>query len=176
MDSNLVLEDGPSALLPAARTVPAPPVARSVRAGALAAGGMGAFYVAVVGGLSGSLGHLLDQVRADWYLLSPIVAGFGLQVGLVVELRRRRAFSGATVAAGTAGSGASTVGMVACCAHHLADLAPLVGAGAAAGFLVNYRVPFMLAGIGINGAGVAVAARRLRRFSGSRQEEACAGH
>ena len=97
-------------------------------AGAAASAAMTLFYVAVVLGASRSIDHLTDQVGADWYLLLPIVAGFGVQVGLLVELRRRQRMHRSVVAAGAAGAGASTVGMVACCAHHLADLLPLVGA------------------------------------------------
>lgn len=136
---------------------------RSARAGALAGAGMALFYIVVVRGASGSWSHLADQARADWYYLLPIVGGFGLQVALVVELRRRHRLHRVEAAAGGAGAGAATAGMVACCAHHLADLVPFVGAAGAAGFLTDYRVPFMLAGIGVNAIGVSVAARRLRR-------------
>jgi hypothetical protein len=45
----------------------------------------------------------------------------------------------------------------------VADLAPIIGVSGAAMFLTSYRVPVMLAGIAVNAAGVAFAARRLRR-------------
>lgn len=138
--------------------------ARSLRIGSMAAAGLAAFYVAVVAGASGSTSHLVDQIRTDWYLLALIIGGFGVQVGLLAELRRRHRFHGAAATASGAGAGASTTGMVACCAHHLADLAPLAGASGAAAFLTGYRVPFMVAGIGVNAVGILVAARRLRRF------------
>lgn len=140
---------------------------RSVRAGALASVGLALFYVIVVAGASGSWAHLMGQARQDWYYLVPIVAGFGIQVALISELRHRhrlqRAAAAAGGAAGGAGAGASTVGMVACCAHHIADLVPFIGATGAAAFLTDYRVPFMVVGIGVNAVGVTIAARRLRR-------------
>lgn len=136
---------------------------RSRAAGVIAAAGLAVFYVAVVAGASRSLGHLADQARADWYYLAPIFGGFGLQVALMAELRRRDRLHHATAVASGTGSGASVVGMVACCAHHLADLVPFAGATGAAAFLTDYRVPFMVAGIGVNAVGVAVAAGRLRR-------------
>ena len=135
---------------------------RSVRAGAAASAALTAFYGAVVWGASGSLRHLVDQARADWYFLVLIVGGFGVQVALVSELRRRHRLQHAAAVAGGAGMGASTAGMVACCAHHLADLAPFIGATGAATFLTDYRIPFMVVGIGVNAVGVAIAARRLR--------------
>ncbi len=137
---------------------------RSVRTGVLAGAGLALFYVAVVAGASGSWAHLRDQARADWYYLVPILGGFGLQVALMSELRRRHRLERAAATTAGAGAGASAAGMVACCAHHIADLVPLVGATGAAAFLVDYRVPFMVVGIGVNAAGVAVTARRLRRL------------
>jgi hypothetical protein len=137
---------------------------RSVRAGALGAAGLIAFYAVVVGFASGSAGHLTDQARQDWYLLGPIVAGFGVQVGLMAELRRRHRLHRASMVAGGTGTAGSAAGMVACCAHHIVDLAPFLGASGAATFLYDRRVVFMVAGLAVNVAGVAVAVRRLRRF------------
>lgn len=54
--------------------------ARSARWGAIGAVGMASFYALVVGGLSDSVEHLFDQIRLDWYLLVPIIAGFGVQI------------------------------------------------------------------------------------------------
>jgi hypothetical protein len=138
---------------------------------------MAVSYAVVVGGLSGSASHLVEQVGADRYLLLPIVAGFGVQVGLVTELQRRHRLHRAAAAAGAAGAGASTVGMIACCAHHAADLAPFLGATAAAAFLTDHRLLFMGSGILVNGVGIAVVARRLRRVAatvGEGSEETCA--
>lgn len=45
--------------------------------------------------------------------------------------------------------------MVACCAHHLTDVLPIIGFSAAATFLNQYRIPFMLVGIGANLVGIA---------------------
>ena len=149
---------------------------RSRRAGVLAMAGMAGFYALVVGGLSGSTAHLVDQVGKDWYLLVPIVVGFGVQVGLIVELRARHALMGAAMGAGAAGTGSSTMGMVACCAHHVADLLPLLGATAAATFLYDVRIAFMAVGLGVNAIAISIAVRRLWRSPVVAAEvEACAG-
>lgn len=143
----------------------APDALRGRLAPAFLASGLLAFaYVLVVRVASGSMEHLVDQARTDWYLLVPIVAGFGVQVALLVELRRRRALHRTGMAAASAGTGASTVGMMACCAHHLADLAPFLGLSAAAPFLSRNRVGFMLVGLVASGIGIAVATRRVRRL------------
>lgn len=135
----------------------------SIHTGAVAALLLAAGYGAVVWGASGSLGHLRSQVRLDWYLLAPITIGFGVQVALLSELRRRHRLLRAAAVAGGAGTGASAAGMIACCAHHLADLLPFVGATGAATLLYDYRLPFMLAGLGVNAAGITVMTARLRR-------------
>ena len=146
--------------------------ARSLRWGLVASAGLIAFYVAVLT-WSADWEHLRDQTRQDWWLLVPIVVGFGTQIALTVELRRRhRAHHlGATSGAGT---GASAVGMVACCAHHLADVVPLLGATGLAAFVFDWRVPFMLAGIAVNAVAVSIAARRLRELTRPEAMTACA--
>jgi hypothetical protein len=144
---------------------------RSVRSAALAAGGLALFYVVVVWTASGSFNHLVDQATRDWYFLALIIGGFGVQVALVSELRRRHRLQHAAAVAGGAGMGASTSGMIACCAHHIADLAPIIGVTGAATFLTDYRIPFMVIGIGVNAAGVAVAARRLHHTPAPRRHD-----
>lgn len=108
--------------------------ARAVRRGALASVGLAVFYVGVVALASGSGGHLVEQTRQDWVYLMVITTGFGVQVALLSELRHRRALQPELAAVGGAGATASGVGTVACCAHHLAELVPLVGLSGAAGF------------------------------------------
>lgn len=134
----------------------------AVRAGALGAAALATFYVVVVGGVGG-LAHLGRQAADDWPWLLLILAGFGTQIALVVELRRRHRLRDAVTSSAAGGGGtASAVGMVACCAHHVADLAPIIGVSGLAVFLTDYRIPIMLVGILVNALGVLVAARRLR--------------
>jgi hypothetical protein len=123
-----------------------------------------AVYMAIVAGASGSFGHFLDQARTDWYFIAPLMAGFGIQVGLLAELRRRKKLQALAAGVGVGGAGASTVGMIACCAHHIADLAPFLGASAAATFLTAWKVPLIVVGLGINAAGIALGLRNLRRI------------
>ena len=125
------------------------------------------------------LGLFLPPELVGLYCINPARAGgvsrFVSLWTVHNELRRRhRAHRlGATTGAGTS---ASAVGMVACCAHHLADLVPLLGATGVAAFLFDWRVSFMLAGIGVNAIAIAIAARRLHRLGGHHHGEvtACA--
>lgn len=137
--------------------------ARAVRRGALASVGLAVFYVGVVALASGSGGHLVEQTRQDWVYLVVITTGFGVQVALLSELRHRRALQPELAAVGGAGATASGVGMVGCCAHHLAELMPLVGMSGAAVFLTDYRAPIMLVGVAVNLTGVLFAAHALAK-------------
>ena len=136
----------------------------AVRAGIIGAAALALFYALVVG-IAGGLDHLGQQTIEDWPWLVLIIGGFGTQIGLFAELRRRKRLHADVRAAAGGGAGASAVGMVACCAHHIADLAPIIGVSGAAVFLTEYRIPIMASGVAINALGVFLAARKLRRTS-----------
>ena len=136
--------------------------ARSVAAGVVSAAALLGVYLAIIS-LAQGVEHAFEQLAADALFVGLIAAGFGTQVGLLVELRtvdRRHRASAAVTAAGT---GTSAAAMLACCAHHLVDLLPLVGLSAAAVFLNAYKTPLFLVGIGMNVIGIVVIARQLRR-------------
>ncbi len=59
------------------------------------------------------------------------------------------------VLTGTSG-GVSTVAMIACCAHRITDMLPVLGLTAAATFLVEYRTAFRIFGIGMTLLGILV--------------------
>ena len=139
---------------------------RSAMLGGLAGLLLSAAFVVVVGWAAGWV-HLVEQVKADWWILIPLVLGFAAQVALMAELRRRHRDARAAAVSAGAGGSASALGMVACCAHHVADLAPLAGATGVATFLTEAQRPLMLAGLAVNVLGVTVGVRRLRRFGGS---------
>ena len=134
----------------------------------LGAGVLGAIfltgvYLGIVS-LAESPEHALDLFWQDKAFVIPILLGFGTQVGLYTLLRKGLYLplhipaGGATTAAG---GGMSTMAMVACCAHHVADVLPLVGLTAAATFLANWKIPFMVVGLLTNLIGIAVMLREI---------------
>lgn len=132
-------------------------------AGALALTGL---YLGIVSWAEGPE-HALDLLWDDRVFVGAISLGFGTQVGLFAYVRLlQRAMARGSVALAGAGTTASSVSMVACCAHHLADVLPIVGLSGLAVFLVEFRTPLMLLGIGTNVAGIAVMVRQLRRMRG----------
>lgn len=104
--------------------------------------------------------HALDLFWEDRWIVIPIILGFGVQMALYTILKKRLfvpvANTGPSGALAGAGGTTSTLAMVACCAHHVADVLPILGLTAAATFLAEYRTLFMLVGLGTTLIGIAV--------------------
>ena len=104
--------------------------------------------------------HATELFWQDRWIVFPIIIGFGVQVALYVVLKKRLFVPVATTAHSGhlmgAGGTTSTAAMVACCAHHVSDVLPILGLTAAATFLADYRTAFMLLGLGMNLLGIAV--------------------
>lgn len=135
---------------------------RSILAGLLGAAVLLGLYLGIISFAQGAA-HALDQLATDAVFVGLISAGFGTQVALFVELRtvdRRHRASAAVTAVGT---GTSAAAMLACCAHHLVELLPILGLSAGAVFLNAYKTPLFVIGIGMNVIGVIVIARHLRQ-------------
>jgi len=99
--------------------------------------------------------YAVNQFKSLWYWFLPLVIGFGIQLGLYTYIKRfehdKLHGAGASVAAS---SGVSAGAMIACCLHHIADLLPLLGLSAAALFLIEYQIPFIILGIASNAVGI----------------------
>ncbi|NIS71299.1 MAG: hypothetical protein GTO12_20875, partial [Proteobacteria bacterium] len=81
--------------------------------------------------LANSLDHAVDQFILMWPWFSVLVVGFGVQTGLYTYIRRVQKIHHVSALASkkgiTATGGVSTTAMVACCAHHLSDVLPIIG-------------------------------------------------
>lgn len=104
--------------------------------------------------------HALEFFWQDRWIVIPIILGFGVQVALYVILKKRLFVPVASVGPSGmltgAGGTTSTIAMVACCAHHVTDVLPILGLTAAATFLAQYRTAFMLVGLGTTLVGIGV--------------------
>jgi len=120
---------------------------------------LSALYLGIVS-LAESPQHAFQLFQEDQRIVVPIIVGFGLQTALYIALRKRLFVPvtetkslGALTGAGGA---TSTAAMVACCAHHLTDVLPVLGLTAATAFLAEYRMAFMLLGLGTTLVGIVV--------------------
>ena len=102
------------------------------------------FYFGVLT-LANSFSHAVSQFNLLWYWILALTAGFGIQVGLWFYIRSKIKEKKAGEAAITGGISAGS--MIACCAHHLVDVAPLLGLSALFLFLAQYQIFFLILGI-----------------------------
>jgi len=108
--------------------------------------------------ISNSFSHALTKFKEMWYWFTPLIAGFGVQVGLYSFIKQKQKKAVSRGVAAVSG-GVSTTSMIACCAHHLTDILPLLGVSAAALFLAKYQTLFILIGILSNLVGIILLLR-----------------
>lgn len=148
--------------IPGHRHNPATHLPRAIGLGLLASAGLLLFYVVTVTLLQ-DWEHALRQLGDDAPFVAVLVVGFGLQVGLLTYVRALAAHArSAGVAAST---GVSGVAMLACCAHYLTDVLPLLGISAATAFLGAYKAPLLWLGVVTNLAGVVYLIRQVRKVT-----------
>lgn len=103
----------------------------------------------------------LSQFSEFWYYVLALAAGFGIQIGLFTRLRQlvsRSKSSGTVVAAsGTT----STAAMVSCCAHYLANVAPVLGATGLVALAAQFQVELFWLGLLFNLAGIAYVGNKV---------------
>lgn len=96
--------------------------------------------------------HAIQFFWQDRWIVIPIILGFGIQAALYTILKLRlflpvSAIGPSGPMVGASGT-TSSIAMVACCAHHITDVLPILGLTAAATFLAKYRLAFMGFGLG----------------------------
>lgn len=93
-----------------------------------------------------------------------LILGFGIQIGMWQYIRQGLHLKNkeATIAAGT-GAGTSTTAMIACCAHHLADILPILGLSAASIFFSKYQAQLFAFGVLANIVGIAMMINVIRK-------------
>lgn len=133
---------------------------RPITFGLLAVLGLLVFYLGIIT-LAQGWGHAIQQLADDRWFIGAITLGFGTQIGLYTYLSGLHA----QMAAGgvAASTGTSATAMLACCAHHLADVLPIIGLSGAAVFLNAYKIPLLWLGIVMNFAGVVYLLWKVRQ-------------
>ena len=133
--------------------------ARPILLGLIAAAGLLVFYLGIITLAQGWV-HALQQLAADRWFIAAITLGFGTQVGLFTYLRglHSRAAAGGMAAS----TGTSAAAMLACCAHHLADILPIMGVAGAAVLLNAWKTPLLWLGILMNLGGILYLVYRIR--------------
>jgi Cu+-exporting ATPase len=135
-------------------------IARPVAFGAGAFGLLLALYFGVLALVSG-WSFTLSQFAEFWYYIVPLAAGFGVQVALFLKLREvvSRAKEAGTVIAVSGTT--STAAMISCCAHYLANVAPVLGATGLVAFAAQFQAELFWVGLAFNAAGIGYVGTKL---------------
>jgi hypothetical protein len=136
------------------------PSYRAIVAALLAGSWLLVFYLTVIT-LAQDWSHATAQLAEDRWFIAVIALGFSIQAGLFIYLRQLQArmASGGVVAS----TGTSTAAMLACCAHHLAEVLPIIGLSGAAIFLNAYKAQLLWLAIAMNVAGVVYLLHKVRQ-------------
>lgn len=131
-----------------------------VMAGFLASLGLVLFYFLTLGLITGDWQFPLNQFGNFKYLMTALVLGFGTQIGLWQYLRIKQKANGAGV---VVSSGISGTAMVACCAHHLAEIVPILGLSGLSLVLASYQRELLILGVLTNMAGIIFMIKKIRQ-------------
>ena len=135
----------------------------SVLTGILASLGLVLFYILVLLLLARDWQFPLKQFWVLRYWMTALVLGFGIQVGLFQYLRlQTKNGLGTKVSIGTSGS-VSGFSMVACCAHHLTEVLPLLGVAGVSLFLGQYQKELLGLGILSNSVGILIMLKEVKK-------------
>jgi len=133
---------------------------RPLAVGLSASVGLLALYLGIIT-IAQDWAHAVQQLAEDRWFVAAILAGFGTQAGLFMYLRGLH--SQVTAAGVAASTGTSTTAMLACCAHHLTEILPIIGLSGAAIFLESYKEPLLWLGIVMNGFGILYLQRKIQQ-------------
>ncbi len=103
----------------------------------------------------------LDEFERYAPFIVALAAGFGVQVGLYMYLRRLVSSPGAHGKVVAASGTASAAAMVSCCTHYLVNLLPILGASGLVLFVSQYQVEFFWIGLLFNATGIAFIATKV---------------
>ena len=122
-----------------------------------------AVYFTVISLISG-WSFALNQFFQFWYFIIGLALGFGIQIGLYSYLKdaiSRKASKGVVVVSGTT----STIAMISCCAHYLANILPIIGITGIVVLIGQYQVQLFWFGLISNAMGIVYIAHKIIKFS-----------
>ncbi len=111
------------------------------------------FYFILLTWVAGDWHHPFQQFLTVKYWMSALFLGFGIQVGLFWFVRSNHRAQN-TRRMTRVSAGVTTGTMIACCAHHITDIIPVLGLSAATVFLGQYQTYFLAIAVAFNVAGI----------------------
>ena len=130
--------------------------------GVIAGLGMSLFYLGIMFLTMKSAHVVWFNFIQFWYLIIGIIIGFGVQIGLWVYVKNYPQHNGTGAVAGVSGATSGSA-MLACCAHHVADILPILGFVGIGAWLTQYQRPILILGLSINILGIMYMLRVLEK-------------
>lgn len=108
----------------------------------------------------------LSQFGSYWYFLVSLAVGFGIQISLYTYLKVLVANSSITMGKNTVAvtGTTSTLAMISCCAHYLANIMPILGIAGALSVIAAYQVQIFWIGLVFNAFGIAFIINKIIKF------------
>ncbi len=104
-----------------------------------------------------------SQFSENWYWIIALSIGFGTQIAIFTYLRamyRARVSAKVVVASGAT----STIAMISCCAHYLANILPIIGISGFVTVIGQYQTELFWVGVVSNLLGAAYLINKLIKF------------
>lgn len=106
----------------------------------------------------------LSQFSKFWYFIVSLAIGFGIQIGLYTYLKNaiheKHVSGGMLAVSGTT----STTAMLACCAHYLTNVLPIIGAAGIVTLVGQYQVWLFWVSLAFNIVGIMYIAHKIIIF------------
>lgn len=142
---------------------------KEIRNGLLGGISLLLFYFVVMTVAERSLSATVSQFAQLWYWMIILSAGFGIQIGLFTHLQqiiKHHQMTGNSKTIAVTSTGTSAASMIACCAHHLSDVLPIIGLSGLAVFFTQYQVPLILIGVVMNIFGIFYMIGQINKIKG----------
>lgn len=137
-----------------------PSLIKSFISGLLAALILLGIYFSIVTLVSGWK-FTLRQFDQYWYFVVSLAIGFGIQIGLYTYLKTlQKASRGVVAVSGTT----TTVAMLSCCSHYVANLIPILGIAGTLTLIGQYQIEFFWFGIVANLLGIAYMFGKIKKM------------
>ena len=122
-------------------------------------------YFAIVTLVSG-FKFAMSQFESFWYFLISLAVGFGIQIGLYSYLKQLVKNSSMVMGKKTVAmtGTTSTLAMISCCAHYLANIVPILGIAGALTIVAQYQTEIFWVGLAFNLFGIAFISNKIIKF------------
>ena len=133
---------------------------KPLAAGVFASSGLLAIYFSALTLVSG-WSFTVSQFAEFWPYIVTLALGFGIQVGLYLYLKQTSMELHQAHCMVAASGTTSTAAMLACCAHYLTNILPVLGAVGLVTLVAQYQIQLFWISLAFNAAGLAYIGRQV---------------